>query len=556
MKTRKAWLTAPGQGRLPRKSVNWLGPLSLLVGGVLMGLWPAWPLAWVALVPLWLVIYRGGSLRQGALGGLLWGLGYQGTLLTWVLHLHPLMWLGVPWLGSIAIATAAYAFVTLWGACIPVAWVLLMEIVRRRIPSTRFNQFGTIIIGTTLWCTLEALASLSPIYGTSLAITQSPGNLIALHLARLSGYLTITAAIVAVNGLAAAGLFSWLQDRFHPQFQPHPHDGDAPLNPQRWLAAALTLLCVVHLIGWSLYQQPLADKDSEVIRVGIIQGNIPTREKLTQAGIRQARDRYLSSYKQLAEAGADAVLTPEGAIPEIWRHRLRDRNLFYQAVQTTKTPLWLGTFVLAPTEEFHMYQSLIALLPETLQSTPQQTEAHAVTNQYNKVKLVPLGEYIPLQSLLGGLIRRLSPLDTTMIPGAARQPQFNSGVGPAAVGICYDSAYGWIVRRQVAQGGQFILTASNNDPYPPRMMGQHHGHDVIQAVATDRWAARSTNTGLSAVVDPHGRTRWMSAPKTYDAQVKTIYRRDTTTFYVRWGNWLLPLLIMLSMGWLVGPFQH
>ncbi|WP_228016494.1 apolipoprotein N-acyltransferase [Leptolyngbya ectocarpi] len=520
-----------------------------------MGLWPVWPLAWVALVPLWLVSYRGGTPRQAALGGLLWGLGYQGTLLTWVLHLHPLMWLGVPWVGSIAIATAAYVIVTLWGACIPMAWALLMVLLKRRLSPLRSGQFGHtfgyIIIGTTLWCTLEALASLSPIYGTSLAITQSPDNLVVLHLARLSGYLTITAAIVAVNGLMAAGLFSWLQTRFQARLDEVPIGS---LGPQPWLAAALSLLCVIHLIGWSLYQQPLADKDSEAIRVGIIQGNIPTREKLTQAGIRQARDRYLSSYKQLAEAGADAVLTPEGAIPEIWRHRLRDNNLFYRAVQTTKIPLWLGTFVIAPTEEFHMYQSLIALLPESLKSTPQQTETRAI-NQYNKIKLVPLGEYIPLQSLLGGLIRRLSPLDTTMIPGAAQQPQFESGVGPAAVGICYDSAYGWIVRRQVAQGGQFILTASNNDPYPPRMMGQHHGHDVIQAIATDRWAARSTNTGLSAAVNPHGQTQWISEPKTYDAQVKTIYRRDTITPYVRWGNWLLPLLIVSSIGWLVSSFK-
>ena len=500
-----------------------------------MGLWPGWPLAWVALVPLWCVVYRGGSLRQAALCGLLWGIGYQGTLLTWVLHLHPLMWLGMPWLGSIAIATAAYLFVTLWGASIPMVWVLLLEVLQRRVA---LNRLGQVLVGTTLWCSLEALASLTPIYGTSLAITQSPGNLVGLHLARLSGYLTITAAIVAVNGLGAAGLWSYIHLRYQTVWL-------------RWLLASLSLFCSVHLIGWSLYQQPLADVDTRAIRVGIVQGNIPTREKLTQSGIRQARDRYLSSYRQLAAAGADAVLTPEGAIPEIWRHQLRDRNLFYQAVQTTKIPLWLGTFVVAPTEEFHMYQSLLALLPESLQPTPQSVGDNLTTTQYNKIKLVPLGEYIPLQALLGGIIRRLSPLDTTMIPGAARQPQIESGVGPAAVGICYDSVYGWIVRRQVAQGGQFILTASNNDPYPPRMMGQHHGHDVIQAIATDRWAARGTNTGLSAIVNPHGQTQWISEPKIYDAQIKTLYRRETRTMYVRWGNWLLPLLLLISAGWVL-----
>ncbi|MEO0349305.1 MAG: apolipoprotein N-acyltransferase [Cyanobacteria bacterium P01_A01_bin.15] len=528
----------PQLGEPPqRRRLEYLG---LLAAGILMGL-PAWPLAWVALVPLWLVIRRGGSLRRGALGGLLWGVGYQGTLLTWVLHLHPLMWLGVPWLGSVAIATAAYVFVTLWGASIPMVWVFAMELLQRRIVLTRLSQ---VLVGTTLWCSLEALASLTPIYGTSLAITQSPGNLVGLHLARLSGYLTITAAIVAVNGLGAAGVLSTFQLR------------SGKPSSRRWPIAALSLLGAVHLFGWSLYQQPLAAADTEAIRIGLVQGNIPTREKLTQTGIRRARDRYLSSYQQLAAAGADAVLTPEGAIPTTWNPERRADDLFYQAVQTTKVPLWLGTFVLAPTEEFHIYQSLIALLPESAKSSLGETNSQPTTTQYNKIKLVPLGEYVPLQSLLGGLIDRLSPIDTTMIPGAARQPQFDSGLGPAAVGICYDSAYGWIVRYQVAQGGQFILTASNNDPYPPRMMRQHHGHDVIQAIATDRWAARGTNTGLSAMVDPHGRTQWMSEPGTYATHVGTIYRRDTRTLYVRWGNWLLPLLMAVSVGWVCGLNYH
>ena len=498
-----------------------------------MGAWPTWSLAWIALVPLWLVVYRGVGIRYGILCGLLWGIGYQGTLLTWVLHLHPLMWLGIPWLGSIAIAAAAYLFVVLWGATIPAVWVWLLSTLQRRVSLSRWGQ---ILVGTTLWCSLEALASLTPIYGTSLAITQSPGNLVGLHLARLSGYLTITAALVAVNALVAAGLFSSVQIRERGIYH-------------RWLLAALALLGAIHLVGWNLYLRPLANDETETLRIGIIQGNIPTREKLTPANIRLARDRYLNSYKRLAASGANAVLTPEGAIPDLWNPRLRDSNLFYQAVQATEVPLWLGTFVLASTEDFHIYQSLLALLPESLQE--DLLDNKPVVNQYNKIKLVPLGEYVPLQWLLGGLIDRLSPLDTTMIPGAAQQPQFASGVGPAAVGICYDSAYGWIVRRQVAQGGQFILTASNNDPYPRRMMGQHHGHDVIQAIATDRWAARSTNTGLSAIVDPHGRTQWSSEPNTYDAQVNTIYRRDTKTAYVRWGNWLVPLLWMLSVGCIV-----
>ena len=486
--------------------------LGLLLAGILMGLWPIWPLAWIALVPLWWAVLRGVSLRQGALYALAWGVGYQGAMLEWGLHLHPLMWLGGPWLGSVAIATLAYGFVTLWCAGIVITWALGMAAFQQLVHA---GKVGQVFVGTALWCGIEALWSMSPLYGTSLAITQSPGNLVILHLTQLSGHLAVTAAIVMVNGLLAV----------------------ATIRPcsRRWGIAAAGVFAMVHIVGWSLYQHPLQDRPSEALTIGIVQGNIPSREKLTYQGIRQAEDLYRNSYRQLSENGADAVLTPEGAIPTVWKP---ESNIFSDVVKEVGTPLWLGTFTLVPTDKRHIHQSLIELTP------------NGITQKYNKIKLVPLGEYIPFQSVLGDFISRLSPIGTDMLPGKPTQ-QFQTSLGIAATGICYDSAYGWIFQRQVAQGGEFILTASNNDPYPPRMMAQHHGHDIIQAISTDRWAARSTNTGLSAVVDPHGQTQWMSTPATFNAQMETLYRRHTQTLYVRWGNWLVPMLLLISIGWVL-----
>lgn len=479
--------------------------LGLFLAGILMGLWPAWPLAWIALVPLWWVIHQGAGLRQSGLSALVWGIGYHGTMLMWVLHLHPLTWLGVPWLGSIAIALFAYLFVNLWGAGIAITWAIGMAALQRLVC---LGPLGRVVVGTALWCGVEALWSISPLYWTSLAITQSPSNLVIVHLAQLSGHLTITAAIVAVNGLL--GLVRY--------------------DSRRWLMAGVGMFAISHLLGWSLYQQPLNDRPNQALKIGIIQGNIPSREKLTYRGIRRSEDVYRNSYRKLAAAGADAVLTPEGAIPKLWK---QETSLFSDIVQQVGIPLWLGTFT--PAQKTHIHQSLVEITSNGI-------------SQYNKIKLVPLGEYIPLQSVLGELISRLSPISTDMLPGEARQ-QFKTAFGKAAVGICYDSAYGWIFQQQVAQEGEFILTASNNDPYPARMMRQHHGQDVIQAVSTDRWAVRSTNTGVSAVVNPHGETQWMSAPITFDTAIETIYRRSTQTLYVRWGNWLVPLLMVVSAGW-------
>ena len=134
-----------------------------------------------------------------------------------------------------------------------------------------------------------------------------------------------------------------------------------------------------------------------------------------------------------------------------------------------------------------------------------------------------------------------------MIPGKLGQ-QLETPVGSFAAGICYESTFSQLFRQQVHDGGQLILTASNNDPYPIRQMAQHHAQDVMRAVETNRWEVRVTNTGISGVVDPKGRSQWLSKPDTRTTYLATVYLRQTpTTLYVRIGNWLTPLMLILSV---------
>ncbi|MEO0458182.1 MAG: apolipoprotein N-acyltransferase, partial [Cyanobacteria bacterium P01_A01_bin.114] len=170
-----------------------------------MGLTPApvnaWPLAWVTLTPLWVITQNSKLKTQNLilLAGL-WGLGYHGLALSWISYLHPLMWLGIPWAGSIAITAFAWAFITLWGMALVMIWAVGLTTLQRWVPLT---PGARVLVGTALWCGLEALWGYGPLYWTSLSYTQSPYNLAILHLGQLSGQLTVTAAIVAVNGLLA-----------------------------------------------------------------------------------------------------------------------------------------------------------------------------------------------------------------------------------------------------------------------------------------------------------------------------------------------------------------
>ena len=493
-----------------------------------MGLTPApvgaWFLAWIALVPLWTLVTSKNLVERQYLSSLLiggaWGVGYHGIALSWITGVHPMTWLGVPWLASLAIAGFCWLFITLWGAVLVALWAVGIRTLTNwqwlQANFTLSNGLLRVLAGTALWCLLEGVWSTGSLWWTSLSYTQSPHNLVILHLGQVSGPATVTAAIVAVNGLIAEGLVSRLDRSF--------------LRNRVYLSLAAGVLIGLHLLGFVLYSRPLLSSDSAALKVGIIQGNVPNEIKLYPEGRRRAIEGYTQGYKTLAEQGVEAVLTPEGALP-FFQSRLLDSS-FVEAVQATGVVAWVGAFG----ERGKNYSNSLFTI----------TDTGEVFSRYDKVNLVPIGEYVPFESIIGGIIERLSPLDEHQVAGEPDQI-FATPFGRAIAGICYDSTYAEHFRRQAANGGKFILSASNNAHYSETMPAQHHAQDVMRAIETDRWAVRATNTGYSAIVDPHGITLWLSGINTYETHAATIYRRDTQSLYVRWGDWLTPVLLGASV---------
>ena len=296
-----------------------------------------------------------------------------------------------------------------------------------------------------------------------------------------------------------------------------------------FLITSFVLLISLHLIGLLLYARPIAKPSEDAIKVGIIQGNIPNEIKLYTSGGRKALAGYTNGYQNLADRGVDIVLTPEGALPYYWDNLVNNRSSFYEAILDKKVPVWIGAF---GRKEDRYTNSLFTI-----------TGDGNIYSRYDKVKLVPLGEYIPFEAILGKFVDRLSPLESHTAFGDPDRI-LDTPVGRAIVGICYESAFSEHFRRQTAKGGQFIITASNNAHYSNTMPAQHHAQDIIRAIESDRWAARATNTGYSAVVDPRGNTLWISQINTYESRAHTIYKRQTKTLYVRWGDWLTIILLI------------
>jgi len=444
----------------------------------------------VGLVPLWWSL-RGANLGQSLVLGLVWGGCYHGLALFWLTGVHPLDWLGVPWLASLAIAFGVWAIVVVWGAVLVGIWAMGMAGASRLSPGLRLS------IGMALFCALEQVWSWSPLYWTALGYTQSPDNLVILQLGKLSGQQAVTAAIVGFNGLVAELLFNF--------------------SLKLAIVGALISLAT---IGYGVWQLNLPLELVGGVRVGLIQGNISNRVKFSPRGTALSIDRYRSGYEQLARSGVDVVVTPEGALPFAGEALYRS---VADLLQIYSVPIWLGGQGQAPDTN-----SLILW-----QAAPNPIA------RYDKVRLVPIGEYVP--QIIKGVVQRLSPLEGEFTPGDPKQT-IDTPWGRWILGICYESAYPDHFRRQARSGGELILTASNNAHYAPAMPLQHHAQDVARAIETDRYAVRVTNTGYSAIVDPKGRTLWRSGLDTTETYIATVYRRRTQTFYVLYGDWLSLIL--------------
>ncbi|MEH2287086.1 apolipoprotein N-acyltransferase [Nostoc sp.] len=524
--------------------------LIALSSGILMGLTVApvgaWFLAWIAIVPLWVLVISSAKGKNQFPPAFFWGIGYHGVALWWITGIHPMTWLGVPWLPSLAITLFCWGFITVLGGIFLTIWAAVMVRLSGQKPWLR------VLIGTSVWCGLESLWSAGPLWWSSLAYTQSPHNLVIVHLGQLSGPNTVTAAIAAVNGFIAEAyinrqdtkissvsrqLLPYGNAKSEQVGEPQGRTGFfAPLRfVNKYLATATGLLISLHLIGFFLYSRPIVQPPEAALKVGIVQGNIPNRLLRSSEGFRRAQENYTSGYITLANQGVDAVLTPEGALPIFQRNLLL--TALVAAVKEKGVVAWIGAFG----ERGDSY---------TISLFTFNTKGEIVS-RYDKAKLVPLGEYIPFEGILGKLVQRLSPLDAHQVAGSANQI-FDTPFGRAIASICYESAFPEQFRRQAAAGGQFILSSSNDAHYTASMPFQHHAQDIMRAIEIDRWSARATNTGYSAFVDPHGKTLWMSGYNTYETHAETIYRRQTQTLYVRWGDWLTPLLLISSGGaWLI-----
>ena len=174
--------------------------------------------------------------------------------------------------------------------------------------------------------------------------------------------------------------------------------------------------------------------------------------------------------------------------------------------------------------------------PDIFNSAAVIAPSGAWTSRYDKIHLVPFGEYVPFEKLFGfagGLTQQIG----TFARGSSRAPL---EVGDVRAGgfICYESIFPNDVRQFAKNGAEFLVNISNDGWYGEGgAPWQHLNQARMRSVENHRWLLRDTNTGITAVIDPYGRVV-AEAPRNVRTQLQAAFSAETTiTFYTRHGDW-------------------
>jgi apolipoprotein N-acyltransferase len=173
--------------------------------------------------------------------------------------------------------------------------------------------------------------------------------------------------------------------------------------------------------------------------------------------------------------------------------------------------------------------------------------------RYDKVHLVPFGEYLPFPQLFafaGGLTKEVGEFQR-----GTSHAGLDAGGQRLGTFICYESIFPDEVRQGPLQGAQVLVNISNDGWYGDSgAWKQHLQQTEMRAIENDRWLLSATNTGKTASIDPFGRIAASTDRKIRTALVAPYALVSGTTFYTRHGDWFAYLCAIISAGALIARY--
>jgi len=291
-----------------------------------------------------------------------------------------------------------------------------------------------------------------------------------------------------------------------------------------WFAGSL-----LKTISWT-------EKAGDPIKVSVIQGNIAQKDKwklnLKQPTMKMYRDLSLE------QKDIDLYVWPETSVPDYWYRVVPYIRLLSREMKKRDADLLLGIFV--KNDDKQLLNSVL----------------NVNGGIYNKRHLVPLGEFIPLRFLIEFFNKFVKIPMSDIASGKEDQELLTAAGVPIGISICFEEAFARDVIKDLPQA-KLLVNVSNDawfeDSHEPH---QHHAIARMRALEAGRYMIRSTNTGITSLIGPHGEVI-KQLPQFETAVLNgEVQPLSGSTPFVRWGDWLIVgLSSLLLLGFAVSRLK-
>lgn len=487
-----------------------LGFIMPILSGVLLGIPYQVPglyfINWIGLVPLLLII-KDQPVKRAFKSGVITGGVFFGFILYWLIYPQILFDLPV-----------IIALVTVVLLCSLLAIFIGIFSVAVKYILINHQTWSFLLIPTT-WTILEYLRVLLTFNNLPFGIigySQAYFPLL-IQVADLIGAYGVTFLIILINIL----IYKFI---LHLKIK--------KLLTKKEIIASILILVIVITYGIIKLNNPLPTQKKKALRLGMMQPNIPQKIKWDKNYQARIIDKYLNLSEELvANKRIDLIIWPETAVPFILTDdHLRQKELF-KKIDDWDALLLAG--ILNQTNDTTYNQAL--LINYNLD----------IIDKYNKIKLIPFGEYVPYENYFPEFITDLIDNKT---PGTKLNSFNYKGINWGSP-ICSEILNPNLVSK-LAVNNHFLINISNEAWFKKSSEPIQTWQTVIfRAVENRKPVIKVSNTGISGVINAQGKIVKQIIPfkaKTFTYKLRI--KKSETTIYSRYGNYFVYLITLISIG--------
>lgn len=473
-------------------------------------------LTWVSFLPFFFFLYKAQDSRTVFKGGLVFGFLYFLGNVYWIYH-------SLYFYGSVPLILSyvLVGLLALYLALYPAFFALIYKnLLKNNLPTSFYAPF--------IWISFEVLRTyLFTGFPWAILGYSQYKFLIINQIADITGIYGISYLILLFNCLIFDLLILKKLKTRYPLISYIP----VVLST----AGIVIIFALTIIYGVTKLNEPI---DGQNLKVAVIQGSIPQNEKWDFNKINEILNIYKNLTIKAKSYNPQLVIWPETAIPFIYEKNKYFTSDLVNFVKGQNIYLLVGTIM---ERQENKYTNSAVLI-----------DSNGVTAYfYDKIHLVPFGEYVPLRKILF-FIDKL----TVGIGDYQSGSSYNLAVTPFgkfATLICYESIFPGQVRKFYQKGGNFIVNITN-DGWFGKTSGpyQHFSMAVFRAIENRKPLIRAANSGISGFIDSKGRI--INKTKLFERTylVENIQENEKISFYIKYGDIFAYLCIVFSLIFLIG----